>query len=154
MRRTTISAVIGLGVLAAATAGPAFAGTSSGNGAQKAALSPASSSSPGSCSQGSGKGSNGFAILNKTGAPVPGTSTVQGEVHVVDPSLRGQTVTASLVDATKNNCPTLVTTTITLNDEGIGNGHLSGMEPNGSYYVEVSDSSMNEVLASKAVPLI
>jgi len=133
--------------------GPALAGTSSGNGAQKSGLSTPSSSGSG-CQQGSGSSSNGWAILNKTGAPVPGTSVVQGEVHVVDSALAGQTVMAFVVPSGSSSCMSMNMTAITLNGQGIGNGHLSGMEANGNYFVAIEDMSGNEVLASQSVPLL
>ena len=43
---------------------------------------------------------------------------------------------------------------ITLNGQGIGNGHVTGMEANGSYFVTIENMSGNEVLASQAVPLL
>jgi hypothetical protein len=126
-------------------AGPALAGTSSGNGAQKSALSPASNGGNASnCQQGSRSGSDGWAILNKT---------VQGEIHVVDRALAGQTVMAFVVPSSSNNCMSTVMTTITLNGQGIGNGHVSGPEMNGSYYVTIMQGN-NEVLATDAVPLL
>jgi hypothetical protein len=153
MRRRTIVGGVAA-VLLAAGAGPALAGNSSGNGAQKSALSPASNGGNASnCSQGSGSASNGWALLNKTGAPVPGMSTIQGEVHIVDTALAGQTVMAFVIPSNSSNCMSQVMTAITLNGQGIGNGHLSGPEMNGSFYVTVMQG-MNEVLASKAVALL
>jgi hypothetical protein len=145
---------IGLaGAILTVGTGAAAAGTTTGNGAQKSALSPASNGgNVNSCTQGS-RGSNGFAILNKTGAPVPGTSIVQGEVHIVDAALKGQTVMAFVVPSSSSNCMSMVMTTITLNNQGIGNGHLKGPEMNGSYYVTIMQGN-NEVLASKAVNLL
>jgi len=46
-----------------------------------------------------------------------------------------------------------IMTVITLSREGIGNGHVSGPESNRSYYVTIMHGN-NEVLASKAVPLL
>jgi hypothetical protein len=153
MRRSAIW--VGLaGAILILGAVPASAGNSSGNGAQKSALSPASNSGNASnCSQGSGSAADGSAVLNKTGKPVPGMSTIEGEVHVVDSALAGQTVMAFVVPSNSSNCMSSVMTTITLNHVGIGNGHLSGLEMNGSYYVTIMQG-MNEVLASKAVPLL
>lgn len=137
-----------LGVMAV----PAFAGTSGGNGAQRSALSAASNSS-GGCSQGSGSTSDGWAMLNKTGAPVPGTSVVQGEVHIVDRALAGQTLNAYVVQPGSSSCMSATAAIITVNSVGIGNGHLAGPEMNGSYFVAIM-SGPNEVLASQAVPLL
>jgi len=132
----------------------AVAGTPSGNGAQKSALSAASNGgNANNCMQGSGSTHNGWAILNKTGKPVPGTSTIQGEIHVVDAALAGQMVMAFLVPASSSMCMSQIMTVITLNREGIGNGHVSGPESNRSYYVTIMQGN-NEVLASKAVPLL
>lgn len=150
MRRSVLWLAPAAGFLLLAS-GPALAGTSSGNGAQKSSLSTPNSGS--GCQQGSGSSPSGWAILNKTGAPVPGTSVVQGEVHVVDPTLAGQTVMAFVVPAGSSNCMTANMTAITLNGQGIGNGHLTGMEMNGSYYVAIENMG-NEVLASQAVPLL
>lgn len=134
--------------------GSAAAKKAVGNGAQKSVLSPASNGGdPMSCTQGSESERNGFAILNKTGKPRPGTSVVQGQIHIVDPTLAGQTVMAFVVPANSSNCMSDVMTTITLNRRGIGNGHVRGSEPNGSYYVTIMQGN-NEVLASTAVALI
>jgi hypothetical protein len=84
---------------------------------------------------------------------VPGTSTVQGEVHVVDRALAGQTVMAFVVQPGSSSCMSVNMTTITLNGQGIGNGHLNGMEMNGKYFVAIENMG-NEVLASQAVPLL
>ena len=134
--------------------GPALARTShgTGNGAQKSSLSPPSSGS--GCQQGSGSPTDGWAILNKTGKPVPGTSEIQGEVHVVDQALAGQTVMAFVVQPGASNCMSMTMTTITLNGQGIGNGHLAGMETNGMYFVAIENMSGKEVLASTAVTLL
>lgn len=140
--------------IALATTGTSSAKKAVGNGAQKSLLSPASNGGdPTSCTQGSETARNGRAMLNKTGKPRPGTSVVQGEIHIVDPDLAGQTVTAFVVPAGSSNCMSDVMTTITLNRRGIGNGHVRGSEPNGSYYVTIMQGN-NEVLASTAVTLI
>ena len=153
MRGIAKGTAMAAGIIALA-AGPALAGTPGGNGAQKSSLSPASNGgNVSNCQQGNGSAVDGWAILNKTGAPVPGTSTIQGEIHVVDPALAGSTVMAFVVPSNSSNCMSAVTTTITLNGEGIGNGHVTGMESNGSYYVTIMQG-MNEVLASQAVPLL
>lgn len=150
MRRSVKAAALSLAALAIGS-GPALAGTVGGNGAQRSALSPASNSN-GGCSQGSGSASNGWAMLNKTGAPVAGTSTVQGEVHIVDPALAGKTVMAYVVPSSSNNCMSSVMAPVIVNRVGIGNGHLAGAESNGSYYVTIMNGT-TEVLASKAVNL-
>ena len=62
-------------------------------------------------------------------------------------------VMAFVVPSNSNNCMSTVMTTITLNGQGIGNGHVSGMEMNGSYYVTIMQGN-NEVLASRAVTLL
>ena len=137
-----------------ATAGSASAGKAPGNGAQKSDLSPASNGGdPASCTQGDGSARNGWAILNKTGKPRPGTSVVHGEIHIVDRALAGQTVRAFVVPAGSSNCMSDVMTTITLNRRGIGNGHVRGSKPNGSYYVTIMNGD-DEILASTAVPLV
>jgi len=105
-----------------------------------------------SCKQGSG-GASGFAILNKIGAPVSGTSVVQGEVHVVDSALAGQTVMAFVVPSNSSNCMSQVMTPISLNGQGVGNGHLSGPEMDGPSYVTIMQGN-TEVLASQSVPLL
>ena len=150
MRRGVLWLAPAAGLLVLST-GPALAGTSSGNGAQKSSLSSPSSGS--GCQQGGGSSSDGWAILNKTGAPVPGTSIVQGEVHVVDTALAGQTLMAFVVQPGSSSCMSMNMTTITLNGQGIGNGHLNGMEMNGKYFVAIENMG-NEVLASQAVPLL
>ena len=153
MRRIATWAALATGVIALA-AGPALAGTSSGNGAQKSSLSPASNGGNASnCQPGNGSATDGWAILNKTGAPVPGTTTVQGEIHIVDAALAGSTVMAFVVPSSSSNCMSTVMTVINLNGRGIGNGHVSGMESNGSYYVTIMQGN-NEVLASQPVTLL
>lgn len=150
MRRTVRAAALSIAALAIGS-GPALAGTVGGNGAQESALSPASTGN-GGCTQGSGSASEGWAILNKTGAPVAGTSTVQGEVHIVDRALAGQTVMAFVVPSSSNNCMSAVMAAVTVNQVGIGNGHLAGLESTGSYYVAIMKGT-TEVLASQAVNL-
>src|SRR6266568_8978278 len=151
MQRKLIGVALAAALLSMTSA---IAGTPSGNGAQKSALSAASNGGNASnCTQGSGATHNGWAILNKTGRPVPGMSTIQGEIHIVDAALAGQMVMAFVVPASSSMCMSQIMTVITLNREGIGNGHVSGPESNGSYYVTIMQGN-NEVLASKAVPLL
>lgn len=153
MRRIAVWAALATGTVALA-AGPAIAGTANGNGAQKSSLSPASNGgNASSCQPGNGSATDGWAILNKTGAPVPGTSTIQGEIHIVDPALAGSTVMAFVVPSNSSNCMSTVMAPITLNGQGIGNGHVKGMESNGSYYVTIMQGN-NEVLASQPVTLL
>ena len=151
MRRSVLWLAPAAGLLVLA-AGPALARTSGGNGAQKSTLSTPSSGM--GCQQGGGSSSDGWAILNKTGAPVPGTSAVQGEVHIVDAALAGQTVMAFVVQPGSSSCMSTNMVAITLNGQGIGNGHLNGMEMNGNYFVAIENMMGSEVLASKAVPLL
>lgn len=153
MARKSVFVGLLVGLFALGT-GAAVAGTHAGNGAQRSSLSPASNGgNPMNCSQGSGSSAAGWAMLNKTGAPVAGTSSIQGEVHVVDRMLAGQTLTAFAVPSGSGSCMSMVMGMITLNRQGIGNGHLTGMASNGSYYVTIMQGS-NEVLASNAVPLL
>lgn len=157
MRRTTISAVIGLGILAAATAGPAFAGTSTGNGAQRGALYSAPASTTNPCYPATkSTPSYGFGLLNKTGAPVASSmSTVLGEVHIVDPALANDpTITATLVQYTSNTCVAEDVEKITVNSQGIGNGHLSTENlASGQYFVQINQGTQ-QVLATTLLTLI
>lgn len=146
MRRAVVGAICA-GMITA-TVVPAFAGTSSGQGAQRSGLSPTSGSSSSQCVQGTGAGPNGFVILNTAGrvaAPV----LTNGEV-----SLKGATPnTTYLVQlGSSNNC--LPEGTLTTNTVGNGNAHIQ-VKPgqSGSYYVVLQDSSGSEVYASGPVTL-
>src|SRR4051812_9061838 len=84
MHSKRLAAAVGLGAAALLTFAPMVrAGTADGQGAQKSTLSPNTGSvmHP-KCQEGSGAG-NGWAILNKTGAPAAMVTAFQGEVHLI-----------------------------------------------------------------------
>ena len=104
--------------LSTAVAGGAFAG---GNGAQKAGLAPASGSAT-QCS--SGSSGDGWAILNGPGQP-GAIKFLNGEVHLVDPSAPNQTFEIYIGSGGGGGGCTPTMDTLTTNDQGIGNGHIS-----------------------------
>ena len=136
---------LALGV-STAVAGGAFAGS---NGAQKAGLS-STSGDQSNCQAGSS--GNGWAILNGPGQP--GTiKFLNGEVHLVDPTAPNQTFQIYIGSGSGGGMNCMMTTdTLTTNDQGIGNGHISNATgfPAGQYYVALFQAN-NEKYASAPV---
>ena len=134
-------AAVALGV---ATASVALAG---GNGAQRSGLSPQAGSMMGQCEPGSGRGSNGFVMLNAPGKPGAANKLV-GEVSLK----RGAPNTTYMVAVSvgANNC--MPEGTLTTNGVGNGNAHID--DPTlgtGTFYVVLTDTMGNEAYASAPV---
>jgi hypothetical protein len=134
--RKTITAGIAVTVgLSTALATGAFAG---GNGAQKSNLGPAQGGSMSNCQESSG--SNGWAILNGPGQQGMVT-TLNGEVHLVG-GVPGQTYDIFLgMPGTSPNPNTCMDTmdTLTVNGQGIGNGHIDTAGMGGTYFIALFD---------------
>ena len=156
MRSKTTAALALAGTAALLAFAPLVrAGTPDGNGAQKSGLSPNTDSDK--CHPLSGASTNGWAILNKTGAPAPSvTSAFQGEVH-----LTGATpnttymIEVGTVSGSSKSC--MVVGSLTTNGQGIGNGHIpdqmhAATGAPGTYFVVLLDPSSMEAFASGTVP--
>ena len=132
-----------LGVSTALAAG-AFAG---GNGAQRSGLSPTAGDSNSQCNPGSGAGTNGFVIVNAPGKP-GAARFINGEVSLK----RGtaNSVYTVWIATDSSNC--MAEGMLMTNGQGNGNHHLNDAAfKNGTYYVVLQDSNMQEAFASAPV---
>ena len=137
----------GIGVTLAvgmAAAGGALAG---GNGAQRSGLSPQAGDNNSQCKPGSGAGTNGFVIVNAPGQP-GNARFVNGEVSLKN----GTPNTAYIVNLAGTDGKCLPEGMLMTNGQGNGNHHLNDATlKNGTYYVVLQDSQMQEQYASAAV---
>ena len=147
MRKIVVGG-IGL-VLGASTmlASGAFAG---GNGAQHATVGDGGGGNVATSGCHEGTAGNGWAILNAPGQP-GNARFINGEVHLVN-AVPGSYM-IMLGSAGSGNCPTAAGT-VTVKDNGIGNGHIY-VSPGtvGSYFVALVDSAGNEAYASTDVTI-
>lgn len=145
MRKTTITGVAASLALLLGPATAAFAGTSGGQGAQKASIGPASGNAS-NCATSSG--SNGWAILNDPG-PAGSAISTEGEVHLVGAS---PNTTYDIYVGSGSSC-TPTGDSVTTNGEGIGNGHINVVPAvTGSAFVALF-SGTSEAYATSNVPL-
>lgn len=127
-------------------------GAFANNGAARSGLSPAVHSQPGDsqCQQGSGAGTNGFAIFNAPGQP-GATIKFNGEVSLK----RGAPNTpysVYLVPA-GGSCDAPAAMIMT-NGQGNGNAHLVEPGPGaGTYYIVLQDAMGNEQFATGQVTI-
>ena len=141
MRKTILGGTAVTASLGAVLASGAFAG---GNGAGRSGLSPTTGDNNNQCVEGSGAGTNGFAIVNAPGQP-GNARFVNGEV-----SLKGgdanSVYSVWLVDSDGNCLPEGGFTTNTV---GNGNAHLNDATlSGGTFYVVLQDAHMKEQFAS------
>src|SRR4051794_3869084 len=121
-----MTAVLGVSM---ALASGAFAG---GNGAQKSGLSLQAGDNNDQCVEGSGAGTNGFAIVNAPGKP-GAARFVNGEVSLKNDSPGNQTYEVYIKDVDHNTC--VPDGMLTTNRQGNGNAHLNTAGTSGTYYV-------------------
>lgn len=141
--------LLGAGLGMVVSAGPALAGSASGNGAFREPLAPASGTK---CSNpGAPSGTvAGFAILNKNGQP-DGTGDVLGEISVKNTP---GTFLAFLRN-TDNSSECVPLGMIVTNNQGNGNLHYDvPMQSDGHYFIELDDNANNIRYATPPVQLI
>jgi hypothetical protein len=142
----------GIGLALGAAVSLAPWATAGGNGAARSGLSvvqPASNDSQ--CQQGSGAGSNGFAIFNAPGKP-GATIKFNGEVSLK----RGAPNTLYNVYLVPDggDC-TMPAGMIMTNGQGNGNTHLMQAGPGaGTYYIVLQDAMGNEQFATGQVTIV
>ena len=141
MRKALLLASVAVMAVSAATTASA-----GGNGAERSGLSPQAGSSTDQCVEGSGAGSNGFAIVNAPGKPGD-ARFVNGEVSLKD----GTPNTVYVVSLSTDGGDCMPVGMITTNGQGNGNYHLnSATTGGGSFYVVLSEGGA-EAFASKTV---
>ena len=148
MRKIIVGGAAASLVIGTAMAGAAVAG---GNGAQKGGLSVVQGSQS-NCQ--AGTSGNGWAILNGPGQP-KNIKFINGEVHLVDPTAPNQTFEIYIGSGSGGGSNCMMTPyTLTTNEDGIGNGHISKATgfPAGEYYVALFQGT-NEKYASSPVTI-
>ena len=131
--------LLGAATLMLISAGPALAGNSSGGGAQRSALYPASNSGASDCSPSSSGAVSGFAILNTAGQPGANNKVV-GVVSLKEGTQN--TVYMVFLEKNSNDCGSgLQVAPLTTNGQGNGNTHIdsstSGLTGPGTYWVHL-----------------